>query len=176
MLLARRLACSATLCLTAVAALSASRGAAADYAAPISGPEFDRDQAAPADEQPAALAATDVECMAKVVMHEAGSEPRDGKVAVAQTLVNRLAAGRFGGSICQVANQPGQFFNTAAYRPDRDGEGWTDAVAVARAVLSGAEDVVAPGAMFFRAAASPASGFMRTRQRVAEIGAQVFYR
>ena len=123
-----------------------------------------------------ATTSTEVECMAKVVMHEAGGETHDGKVAVAQTLVNRLSAGRFGGSICEVANQPGQFFKTAAYHPNEDGDGWADAVAVSRAVLDGQEEAKAPGAIFFRASARPASGFFRTRQRIASVGTQIFYR
>jgi len=59
--------------------------------------------------------AKSVECMAKVVLHEAGNQPREGKVAVAQTLVNRLKAGRFGDTICGVANQKGQFFHVASF-------------------------------------------------------------
>jgi N-acetylmuramoyl-L-alanine amidase len=116
------------------------------------------------------------ECMAKVVLHEAGNQSRAGKVAVAQTLVNRLKAGRFGGSICDVVNQPGQFFQIAAFRPRRDSDGWADAMEVAHAVLSGEADTVAPGAMFFRANYAPASTFFRSRQRVAEVGAHIFYR
>ncbi|UAK23919.1 cell wall hydrolase [Sphingomonas nostoxanthinifaciens] len=120
---------------------------------------------------PAAL-----ECMAKVVMHEAGSEPRAGKVAVAQTLVNRLKTGRFGDSICAIAKQPGQFFNVASYQPHRDSDNWAESMAVSRAVLTGDADAIVPGAMFFRSAASPASSFFRSRARVAMVGAQVFYR
>lgn len=169
----RRLACSFTLLpLLAVSMLATSRGAAADYV-PSGGVGS---ETLASLEQPATLAASEVECMAKVVMHEAGHEPYDGKVAVAQILAHRLSAGRFGGSICAVANQPGQFFNTAAYHPDQSAEAWNDAVAVARSVLSGAEDDVAEGTLFFRASSSPASSFFRTRERVAAVGAQVFYR
>jgi spore germination cell wall hydrolase CwlJ-like protein len=158
--------------MAAVTTLPASVGMAADVPA--------AEIAAAADSELADLQAQPdpaaVECMAKVVMHEAGNQPHDGKVAVAETLVNRLAAGRFGGSICAVANQPGQFFNTAAYNPDRDADSWTSAVEVARAVLSGQADPVAPGAMFFRASTHAASTFFRSRQRVASVGAHIFYR
>lgn len=172
----RRLACSAALIpLTAVSLLAASRSSAADYV-PLAGNDLDQAAEVLATEQPVALATAEVECMAKVVMHEAGHETHAGKVAVAQTLANRLSAGRFGGSICAVANQPGQFFNTAAYHPDQSADAWNDAVAVARSVLSGAEDDVASGAMFFRASSGHASSFFRTRQRVASVGTQVFYR
>ena len=117
-----------------------------------------------------------LECMAKVVHHEAGNQKRKGMIAVAQTLVNRLKAGRFGDSICAVANQPGQFFDTASYNPPRDSQAWAASVDVAKEVLSGNAEVVAPGAMFFRASYSPANSFFRTRERVATVGAHIFYR
>ena len=158
------------------ATIPASVGMAADLVSPMFGAQETNSPAIEPVSSPSEPDAAAVECMAKVVMHEAANQPYDGKVAVAQTLVNRLAAGRFGNSICEVAGQRGQFFNLTAFNPDRDGQGWNQAVEVARAVLSGDEDAVAPGAMFFRAAYSPASTFFRSRQRVASVGAHIFYR
>ena len=51
------------------------------------------DSAAQAGPVLADVDAKSVECMAKVVLHEAANQPREGKIAVAQTLVNRLKAG-----------------------------------------------------------------------------------
>ncbi|HWI87030.1 MAG TPA: cell wall hydrolase [Sphingomonas sp.] len=128
-------------------------------------------------QSPAAVDAASVECMAKVVLHEAGNQPRVGKIAVAQTLVNRLkAGGRFGGSICEVVNQKGQFFRIASFRPRRDTDGWQEAVEVAHEVLADRAEPVAPGAMFFRANYARTNAFFRTRQRVTTVGAHVFYR
>ncbi|WP_420136433.1 cell wall hydrolase [Sphingomonas sp.] len=120
--------------------------------------------------------AASVECMAKVVLHEAGNQPRAGKIAVAQTLMNRLKAGRFGGTICEVVNQRGQFFQVSSFHPDRQADGWQDAVEVSHEVLAGETEPVAPGAMFFRASYAPANSFFRTRQRVTTVGAHIFYR
>ena len=120
--------------------------------------------------------AASVECMAKVVLHEAANQPREGKVAVAQTLVNRLKAGRFGDTICAVANQKGQFFRIAGFHPRRGSDGWQEAVEIAHEVLAGEADPVAPGAMFFRASYAPANAFFRKRERVATVGAHIFYR
>lgn len=118
-----------------------------------------------------------VECMAKVVHHEAMNQPRRGQLAVAQALVNRLnAGGRFGDTICAVAAQRGQFFDVAAYRPRRDTAEWEAALDVSREALGQADEQVAPGALFFRAAYAPANSFFRTRQRVAQVGEHVFYR
>ena len=128
------------------------------------------------DDASNAIDPASLDCMAKIVMHESRGQPRRGQVAVAQTLVHRLKAGRFGNSICAVANQPGQYFNTASYNPRRDGADWEMAVDVSHDVLSGAEDVVAPGAIFFRAAYKPANTFFRSRKGVTTIGGHVFYR
>jgi spore germination cell wall hydrolase CwlJ-like protein len=139
-------------------------------------PQQNADDAAP-QTAAAPVDTASVECMAKVVLHEANNQPREGKVAVAQTLVNRLkAGGRFGGSICEVANQRGQFFHIASFRPRRDTDGWQEAVEVAHEVLAGQAEPVAPGAMYFRASYAPANAFFRTRQRVTTVGAHVFYR
>ena len=125
----------------------------------------------------ASVDAKSVECMAKVVMHEAANQPREGKIAVAQTLVNRLkAGGRFGDSICGVVNQKGQYFRIANFHPRKDSDGWQEAVEVAHDVLAGRTDPVAPGAMYFRASYAPANAFFRTRERVATVGAHIFYR
>jgi N-acetylmuramoyl-L-alanine amidase len=145
---------------------------AGDLAQSGAAPAPDADAAQPSDPVDTAS----VECMAKVVLHEAANQPREGKIAVAQTLMNRLHNGRFGGSICEVVNQRGQFFHIASFQPRRGTDGWQDAVEVAHEVLAGEAKPVAPGAMFFRASYAPASAFFRSRQRVATVGAQIFYR
>ena len=124
----------------------------------------------------ASVDAKSVECMAKVVLHEAANQPREGKIAVAQTLVNRLKAGRFGDSICGVVNQKGQYFRIASFHPRKNSDGWQEAVEVAHDVLAGQTQPVAPGAMYFRASYAPANAFFRTRERVATVGAHIFYR
>ncbi len=122
------------------------------------------------------IAASDIECVAKVVHHEAGNQPETGKLAVAQVIVNRAESGRFPGKVCDVANQPGQFFRLAAYNPARNTPMWRAAVDAARAALSGQGTDVTRGAMFFRSAASRPDRFFRSRQRVVQLHDQVFYR
>lgn len=112
-----------------------------------------------------------VECVAKIIIHEAANEPHDGRVAVAQVIRTRIKSGRFAADACAVAKQRGQFFNVDAYAPSRDHR-WDDAVAIATDTLNGAGDDVAPGALFFHAARSPMPG----RVRVTQIGGHVFYR
>lgn len=122
------------------------------------------------------IAASDIECVAKVVHHEAGNQPHTGKLAVAQVIVNRAESGRFPGKVCDVANQPGQFFRLAAYNPARNTQMWRAAVDAARAALSGQGNDVTRGAMFFHSAASRPDRFFRSRQRVVQLHDQVFYR
>ena len=142
-------------------------------------------EAVPAAEAPAAAlppqaAASDdgapdarhVECVAKIIMHEAAYEPRSGRIAVAQVVRARIRDGRFARDACAVARQRGQFFNVDAFRPSRSTPEWADAVAIAAETLRGQTEDVVPGALFFHAAYAPMSG----RKRVGRIGGHVFYR
>ena len=44
-------------------------------------------------------------CLSKNIYHEAGSEPFEGKAAVAQVTINRANSGEFSGDICKVIYQ-----------------------------------------------------------------------
>ena len=46
-----------------------------------------------------------LDCLAKNIYWEAGSEPYEGKVAVAQVTLNRVNSGKFANSICGVVYQ-----------------------------------------------------------------------
>jgi spore germination cell wall hydrolase CwlJ-like protein len=46
-----------------------------------------------------------LDCLARNIYHEAGSEPFEGKVAVAQVTINRTESGAFPSDICQVVYQ-----------------------------------------------------------------------
>ena len=116
-----------------------------------------------------------VTCMAKVIIHEAGSESRRGQVAVAQVIRTRLQSGRFPETACAVVKQRGQFFDVDSYNPSRDDDRWAQAVEIARETLAGQGEEVAPGAMFFHAAWSRGP-WMSKRGKVTQIGGQVFYR
>lgn len=120
----------------------------------------------------------DLECLAKVVLHEAGNQSRAGQIAVAEVVMNRLQdpRGRFGRSICGVVLQRGQFFNVNAYRPHRDSR-WPRVVAIAREVrddmIDGDHDEVTNGGLFFR---NNSGAQFRGRVRTATIGDHHFYR
>ena len=48
---------------------------------------------------------TQLDCLARNIYHEAGSEPFEGKVAVAQVTINRTESGSFPSDICKVVYQ-----------------------------------------------------------------------
>lgn len=117
-----------------------------------------------------------LECLAKVILHEASNQPRTGQLAVAQLVMNRVGNPKFGATVCEVINQPGQFFPTASYNPRRDTQRWANAVEVARQAMAGDGEQVVPGAVFYHAAYQAPNRFFRTRERISLVGDHVFYR
>ena len=80
------------------------------------------------------------ECLTKNIFHEAGVEPFEGKIAVAQVTFNRLNSGRWGNDICSVVYAKKQFSWTLSQRKVNEkpkGKLWRDSVAAKDAFLSG---------------------------------------
>jgi spore germination cell wall hydrolase CwlJ-like protein len=116
------------------------------------------------------------ECMAKAIMREAGAEPHEGKLAVAQTILNRIEDGRFRGTVCGVINQPGQFFKTAHYHPNRGSGQWQSAVDAAQAAIAGTAKRVVGEALYFAPVNGYKPSFLKARKLVARLGGHLFYR
>ena len=116
--------------------------------------------------------ALELECIAKVVIHEAGNQSYRGKLAVAQVIINRVNDPRFPKAACAVVKQRGQFFNVDAYNPSRTNPAWSEAVAIAEKALSGQGDRVVPGALFFHSAGASMPG----RKLVSRIEDHTFYK
>jgi len=116
-----------------------------------------------------------VNCVAKVVHHEASNQPRKGQIAVAHVMVNRVKHG-FATDVCAVANQPGQFFRLNRYHPDRSSPTWAAAVDVARTVLAGEARDHSKGALYFHANWAKPDAFFRTRTKIAVLEDHDFYR
>jgi spore germination cell wall hydrolase CwlJ-like protein len=117
----------------------------------------------------------ELECMAKVVHHEAANQSLQGQLALAQLILNRVKSPLFPKSICAVVNQHGQFFRTASYSVPVASKRWHTAVAIARIAREDALPQVAPGALFYHASYVRPS-WARRRTMVAHIGEHVFYR
>jgi N-acetylmuramoyl-L-alanine amidase len=133
-------------------------------------------ESAPVDTATTEYDAAEFECLAKAVHREAGNQSREGKLAVAQLVINRMNSGRFANSICGVVNQRGQFFQTSSYNPPRDTAQWASAEAIAREALEGSAPQVIPGAVFFHATYIAPNSWFRTRERIAKLGQHIFYR
>lgn len=116
------------------------------------------------------------ECLAISVYFESKGEPLTGQLAVAQTLINRAASGRFPTSLCGVVRQRGQFsFVQGGALPavPRASAAWREAVAIASVALGDLWRETAPGALFFHAShVSP--NWKLTR--IARLGNHIFYR
>ena len=117
----------------------------------------------------------DLICLAKIVRHEAANQSMTGQLAVAQLVMNRVNSPRFPNTICEVAHQRGQFFNTNAYNPSRNDQRWANAMEAAIDARNGISDPVVDDAVFYHAAyVSPR--FHRSRPRVTQIEDHIFYR
>jgi len=126
-----------------------------------------------------------LECLARNVYHEAGSEPFEGKVAVAQVTLNRANSGIFPSDLCKVVYQKNLVyekmlcqFSWYCTKPVRNkpihAEAYIESEKVARMVLlEGFKLPSLTEAMYFHAKyVNP--GWKR--ERVAVIGQHIFYK
>jgi spore germination cell wall hydrolase CwlJ-like protein len=126
-----------------------------------------------------------VDCLAKNIYYEAGSEPFEGKVAVAQVTINRAESGQFPNDICKVVYQKNVVYekvlcqfswyceNASAMKP-RNAAMFKESEMVARQVLL--ENFRLPSlkyALYFHATHINPKW---NREKVAQIGGHVFYK
>lgn len=124
-------------------------------------------------------------CLAKNIYYEAGGEPFEGKVAVAQVTINRAASGQFPKDICQVIYQKNIVYDRVlcqfSWYCDRDTTVKPINKAVYEESMTVAKKVLMEGfrlpslenALYFHADhVNP--GWKR--QRVAQVGRHIFYR
>jgi spore germination cell wall hydrolase CwlJ-like protein len=76
---------------------------------------------------------TEINCLAKAVYHEARGEPREGQLAIAKTVLNRVSDPKFPKSVCKVVYQPNQFTNIRRL-VIKDAKAWDNALAIAYTV------------------------------------------
>ncbi len=123
-------------------------------------------------------------CLARNIYHEAGYEPFEGKVAVAQVTLNRAASGQFPNDICEVVYQKGVIYNKVicqfswyCEQPGKirpiNGAAYAESYAVAKKVLL--ENFRLDGlrqAMYYHADyVNPGWG----KEKIAKIGRHIFY-
>ena len=124
-----------------------------------------------------------LDCLALNIYHEARGEPLDGRVAVAQVVMNRVGDPAFPGQVCEVVRQGGerpqdtcQFSWWCDGRDDRPGDlsAWTGSKDLARRILAGSVDDPTGGALWYHAShVDPDWNWDMIQQ--AKIGRHVFY-
>jgi hypothetical protein len=125
-----------------------------------------------------------LDCLALNIYHEARGEPLDGRVAVAQVVMNRVGDAEFPGQVCDVVRQGGErsrdrcqfswWCDGRGDRPD-DLAAWTGSKDLARRILAGSVADPTGGALWYHADhVTPNWDMDIVRQ--AKIGRHVFYR
>jgi spore germination cell wall hydrolase CwlJ-like protein len=87
-----------------------------------------------------------LDCLARNIYHEAGYEPFEGKVAVAQVTINRAESSQFPSDICQVVYQKNIVYekvlcqfswycDSASVKKPMNGPVYTESMEVAKKVL-----------------------------------------
>ena len=141
-----------------------------------------REQASPVTAQ---LRQKQLDCLARNIYHEAGSEPFEGKVAVAQVTINRAESGQFPSDICQVVHQKNVVYEKvlcqfswycdgpSAKKP-MNGPVYTESMEVAKKVLlEGFRLPSVKDALYFH------GDYINPgwkRERVAKVGRHIFYK
>lgn len=84
------------------------------------------------------LSAEEFNCLARNVFFESRGEPLVGKIAVSQTVFNRLRTGKWGSTVCQVVYAPSQFSWTLANHTKKpSGPEWVESRRAALLFLKG---------------------------------------
>jgi spore germination cell wall hydrolase CwlJ-like protein len=140
-----------------------------------------REQASPVTAQ---IRQKQLDCLARNIYHEAGYEPFEGKVAVAQVTINRAESGQFPSDICGVVYQKNVVYEKvlcqfswycegpSAKKP-MNGPVYTESMEVAKKVLlEGFRLPSVKNALYFHGDyINPKWG----KQPVAKIGRHIFY-
>jgi spore germination cell wall hydrolase CwlJ-like protein len=141
-----------------------------------------RDQSSPITAQ---MRQTQLDCLARNIYHEAGYEPFEGKVAVAQVTINRTESGDFPSDICKVVYQKNVIYekvlcqfswycDSASLKKPMNGPVYTESMEVAKKVLlEGFRLSSVKDALYFH------GDYINPgwkREKVAKIGRHVFYK
>jgi len=126
-----------------------------------------------------------LQCLAQNIYREAGYEPFEGKVAVAQVTMNRVAKGTFGNDVCGVVYQKNvimekvvcQFSwacDSAAKTKPMNKEAYAESYAVAKKVLleNFRLDVMKDALYYHAAYVNPKWPL----EKIGQIGQHIFYR
>jgi spore germination cell wall hydrolase CwlJ-like protein len=141
-----------------------------------------REQASPVTAQ---MRQQQLDCLARNIYHEAGYEPFEGKVAVAQVTINRAESGNFPSDICKVVYQKNVVYekvfcqfswycDSASVKKPMNGPVYLESMEVAKKVLlEGFRLDGVKGALYYHADyINPGWN----REKVTKIGHHIFYK
>jgi len=129
-------------------------------------------------DQPLNLSPEDKYCLAKNVFHEAGVEPMEGKLAVAQVTINRLKSGRWGNTICKVVYAKAQFSWTLDKRKRKEvpkGPLWEESKQAVRIFLKGDRLPTLTKSLFYHTDYIKQPRWASEDYKIAQIGQHIFY-
>jgi len=127
--------------------------------------------------KPIKLSPKEQDCLARNVYYEAGTEEILGKVAVAQTTLNRVKLGYWGHHICDVVYAPKQFSWTRDIRAYEKPKGplWEDTKMAVSSVIDNGLRIRQLGKALFYHADYVNPEWRDDHKRIAQIGTHVFY-
>ena len=117
---------------------------------------------------------TTLTCMAVAIYFEARSEPIDGQMLVAETILNRVADERWPDTACEVVKQPHQFSFYSDGKSDtpRNAEAYATALEVAAIALSG--EHLWSGALYYHTT-DVRPVWRHDLQPIGVVGSHIFY-
>lgn len=119
---------------------------------------------------------SDVDCLARNIYYEAGTESDVGKYAVGQVTVNRVRTGYWGKTVCGVVYAPAQFSWTLQKRlPAPDAKLYSHCREVAETVLDGYGVEGLDSSLFYHADYIRTPTWADVNHRVRQIGQHIFY-
>jgi len=133
--------------------------------------------------EPVPYADEQLACLATAIYYEAGFEPREGREAVAEVILNRLADPRYPKSVCGVVYQGSRRSTGCQFTFTCDGSlarapaplAFAEAQEIARIALeNAAANIRAPGANHYHAD-YVRPGWARSMTEIARIGRHIFY-
>ena len=118
----------------------------------------------------------ELECLAKNIYYEAGTEDRVGKYAVGHITLNRLKSGYWGKSICSVVYARAQFSWTLQKKLARPDPGlYAEAESIAWDVIHGHRVVSLDKSLFYHADYIPKPKWADPKEKITQIGHHIFY-
>ncbi|GHB21492.1 hypothetical protein GCM10007094_06970 [Pseudovibrio japonicus] len=126
----------------------------------------------------------EMQCLAEAIYFEARSEPRDGQIAVAQVVLNRLKNPAYPSTVCGVVYQNKSMRNACQFSfacdgiPERITEPapWARAKKIAQQVVDGEASIPAVDASTHYHATYVRPNWAPTMQRKKRIGKHIFYK